>query len=316
MDGYIEVRMQKYDFNIKPVVSVCMIAYNLEKYLPGAIESVLNQKTNFKVELVIGEDCSLDNTRKIAIDYRDKYPGIIRVLLPDKNQGLTPNSIATHNACTGKYIALLDGDDYWSNENKLQMQVDFLKKNPDFSGCAHQAEVFFDDVVGKNRPFGENRDAVYEIKDTIKHRKFHTSSLVYRKYIWDKVGGIPPSISSNERAIYPMIAIFGKIKYFKEAMCIYRRSSVGLSSRISSEELETDLAMIPWLKNIDRKFPYIRFKSFLHFCIYTYPRSISFLPLLKHFTLFAFFSFSYFPKNLGELRWGTIFFFRKLNNKT
>jgi len=301
---YAEVRDQKFEQNLQPTVSVAIIAYNVEKYLVAAVESVLNQKTNFKVELVIGEDSSTDNTRKIALDYRDKYPNIIKVLLPEKNQGLTPNSIATQNACNGTHIALLDGDDYWTNVNKLQVQIDFLENNPEFSGVAHQAEVFFDDVEGMNHPFGDNNDAIYYIKDTIQHRKFHTSSLVYRKVIWDNVGGIPSSISSNERAIYPLVAIFGKIKYFKESMCIYRKSSIGLSSRISAEELETDLAMIPWLKNIDKNFPYFQFKAFLHLCIYTYPAKIRFSMLMKHAFMFIFYSFSYFPKNFGDVKYG------------
>jgi len=273
-----ELRYAKCSREITPLVSIVTIAYNVSRFLPEAIESVLSQETNFRVELVIGEDCSTDNTREIALHYQKKYPDLIRVLLPEKNQGLTPNCIATHNACTGKYIALLDGDDYWTNPLKLQKQINFLESNLEFSGCAHQSEIVFDDVVGKNRLFGERKNTVYGINDTIQHRKFHTSSLVYRKEIWDKVGGIPITILSNERAIYPMLAIFGKIMYFQENMCIYRRSSIGISARITYKELEKDLYMIPWIKKIDKKFP----------------------------------SFSYFPKNLGDIKFGTIEFFKLL----
>jgi len=307
-----ELRYAKCSREITPLVSIVTIAYNVSRFLPEAIESVLSQETNFRVELVIGEDCSTDNTREIALHYQKKYPDLIRVLLPEKNQGLTPNCIATHNACTGKYIALLDGDDYWTNPLKLQKQINFLESNLEFSGCAHQSEIVFDDVVGKNRLFGERKNTVYGINDTIQHRKFHTSSLVYRKEIWDKVGGIPITILSNERAIYPMLAIFGKIMYFQENMCIYRRSSIGISARITYKELEKDLYMIPWIKKIDKKFPYIRFNSFIHFCIFSYPVKVSFLPLTKHYLLFVFYSFSYFPKNLGDIKFGTIEFFKLL----
>jgi hypothetical protein len=126
------------------------------------------------------------------------------------------------------------------------------------------------------------------------------------------VGGIPITILSNERAIYPMLAVFGKIMYFHENMCIYRRSSIGISARITYTELEKDLNMIPWIKNIDDRFPYIRFKSFIHFCIFSYPIKISFLPLAKHYFLFVFYSFSYFPKNLGDIKFGTSEFFKLL----
>ena len=111
---------------------------------------------------------------------------------------------------------------------------------------------------------------------------------------------------SNERAIYPMLAIFGKIKYFGKSMCIYRRSSIGISARITHKELSTDLAMIPWLVKIDSKFPKFQFRSFLHFCIYTYPIKMTIWPLIKHYILFMFYSLSYFPKNLGDAKHGTI----------
>lgn len=310
-----ELKSTSFREDLPPLVSVVMIAYNVAKYLPEAIESVLSQRINFKIELIIGEDCSTDNTREIALRYQEKYPQIVRVLLHEKNLGLTPNCVATHNACKGKYIALLDGDDYWTNPDKLQLQVDFLEKHNEYVGCAHQSLKIYDDHSAEPTFFGdiENRD--YTLNDTITHRKFHTSSFVYRKWIWDKTGGIPLQISSNERAIYPMVAVFGKIRYLKESMCIYRFSGFGLSSRVDYKELETDFAMLPWLKSISAEFPVLKFKSFLHLCVYTYgTKKIKIIPLLKHYFLFSILSFSYFPKNLPDIKWGTIFFFRKLIN--
>ena len=258
----MSTRLKENNINISadhPMISVVMIAYNVETYIKEAIESVLNQKTDYSVELVIGEDCSTDSTREIVIDYQKKYPHIIKTILHSKNVGLTPNCIATHNACSGKYIALLDSDDYWTNEHKLQKQISFLEANPDYSGCAHQSIKIFNDNSSAPVNFGAESDADYSLNDTITHRKFHTSSFIYRKHIWDKTGGIPPNISSNERAIYPMVAIFGKIKYFKDTMCVYRLSGSGLSSRINYKELETDFNMLPWLKTINPNFPIKKF---------------------------------------------------------
>lgn len=317
-DSYAEVKHNIYSDNEPIIVSVAMIAYNVGSFIETAIESVLSQKTTYRVELVIGEDCSTDSTRKIALSYRDRYPGIIRVLLPEHNQGLTPNSIVTQNACTGKYIALLDGDDYWTDTGKLQKQIDFLESNPGFSGSAHQSVKIYMDGSKSEHLFGQASESEFDILDTITHRNFHTSSLVYRKSIWDEVGGIPANISSNERAIYPMIAIYGKIKYFKDPMCIYRLNHSGISSRITLEELETDLNMLPWLKLLKRDFPVLRFKSFLHLCIYSYPANSRIFPLVKHFLLFSLLSFSYFPKNLGDVYYGSIellrIFHRKLSS--
>ena len=103
-----------------------MITYNHEKFIAEAIEGVVMQKTNFQFELVIGEDCSTDNTRAICIEYQKKYPDIIRLRLPETNQGMMLNWINNINSGRGKYIALCDGDDYWTDPYKLQKQVDFM----------------------------------------------------------------------------------------------------------------------------------------------------------------------------------------------
>jgi glycosyltransferase involved in cell wall biosynthesis len=296
----------------KPMVSVVTIAYNVSKYIAECIESVLNQKTDYTVELVIGEDCSTDNTREIVLEYQKKYPNVVKVVLNEKNIGLTPNCVSTHNACTGKYIALLDGDDYWTDTDKLQRQISFLEQNIDYSGSGTQATKIYDNG-DKPQLFGATKDTTYGLNDMITHRKFHTSSFVYRREIWEETGGIPQNISSNERAIYPMVAIYGKIKYFKVSTCVYRLVGTGLNSRIDYKELETDLRMLPWLKSLSKNFPISKFRSFLHLCIYTYGRTkMPVIPLLKHYFLFSFFSFSYFPKNLGNVKWGTILLFRKL----
>ena len=122
-------------------VSVCMVTYNHEKYIAQAIESVLMQKTNFDYELVIGEDCSTDKTKKIIIKYQKRYPKIIRIILNKKNLGAGLNFVQILEACKGEYIALLDGDDYWTDPVKLQKQVDFLDNNPYYSISSHNVYV-------------------------------------------------------------------------------------------------------------------------------------------------------------------------------
>lgn len=122
----------------QPLVSICMITYNHEKYIAQAIEGVLMQQCNFAYQLVIGNDHSTDQTRAVCEEYAQKYPDKIK-LLPDtgKNMGATQNFIRTYNACTGKYVALCEGDDYWTNPLKLQKQVDFLEENPQYLFAAH-----------------------------------------------------------------------------------------------------------------------------------------------------------------------------------
>ncbi len=111
-----------------PLVSVCMTTYNHEKYISQAIESVLCQRTTFSFEVVIGEDCSTDNTLAICRQYEAQYPDIVRVITSEHNIGMHANYRRTIEACRGKYIAMCDGDDWFSDENKLQMQVEMIEK--------------------------------------------------------------------------------------------------------------------------------------------------------------------------------------------
>ena len=122
-------------------VSVWMTAYNHEKYLEKCLDSVLSQKTDFDFEIVLGEDCSGDRTREIALEYQIRYPQIIKLFLPENNIGMMDMDVATYSLCKGEYLALLNGDDYWTDENKLQTQADFLDANPDTVICFHKAKV-------------------------------------------------------------------------------------------------------------------------------------------------------------------------------
>jgi glycosyltransferase involved in cell wall biosynthesis len=130
---------------LRPLVSVCCITYNHEKFLAQALDSVLMQQTDFAVEIVIGEDCSPDTTRQIALDYQTRYPGQVRVLLPEHNLGIMRNLMTTMTACTGEFIAFMEGDDYWTDPHKLQRQIEIMRAQPECTLCVHDAEAFWDD---------------------------------------------------------------------------------------------------------------------------------------------------------------------------
>ena len=110
-----------------PLVSVCMTTYNHERYIAQAIESVLRQQTDFAVEVVVGEDCSTDNTLAICREYEAKYPDRVRVIASERNIGMHANYRRTIEACRGEYVAMCDGDDWFSDPDKLQLQVDILR---------------------------------------------------------------------------------------------------------------------------------------------------------------------------------------------
>lgn len=113
-----------------PMVSVHMITYNHQPYIRRAVQSVLDQKTSFPFELVIGEDCSTDATRDIVLEYQQRHPQVVRVVTSERNVGAIENFHRTHDACLGKYVAYCEGDDYWHCCDKLQRQVDFMEGRP------------------------------------------------------------------------------------------------------------------------------------------------------------------------------------------
>ena len=116
-------------------VSVVVITYKQEEFIGHTLESIASQKTNFDFEVLVGEDCSPDNTAAVVREYADKYPDIIRPFIREKNMGMAANELDLTSRVTGEYLAFLEGDDYWIDENKLQRQVDFMDSHPEYVAC-------------------------------------------------------------------------------------------------------------------------------------------------------------------------------------
>lgn len=125
-----------------PLVSVVCVTYNHEKFLRQALDGFLMQKTSFPVEIILAEDCSTDGTRKICEEYKAKYPEQINYIFSDHNVGPQANELRAMQAVRGKYIAYCEGDDYWTEPNKLQWQVDFMESHPEYSVCWHRFRNF------------------------------------------------------------------------------------------------------------------------------------------------------------------------------
>ena len=124
------------------MVSVVFITYNHEKYVRKALLSVLQQETDFSFEVIVGEDCSTDNTRLILQEIKEQYPDQVKLLFREKNLGRpTLNVYQTSMECKGKYVAYLEGDDYWTDPKKLQKQVDFLETHPEYIAVTHTCKL-------------------------------------------------------------------------------------------------------------------------------------------------------------------------------
>ncbi len=218
------------------MLSICMIAYNHENFICEAIEGVLMQKANFNYELVIGEDCSTDETRKICMEYQQKYPDKIKLLLPEKNLGMMRNFITTLQACQGKYIALCEGDDYWTDPYKLQKQVDFLEANAEYVMCFHDAEIL--NPKGVFTPYlastGISPKKYYTGADFITQNFVPTASVIFRKEYLDMKVLIESDIPSVDWFLYVMLLQKGKIGYLSDKMSVWRQHSGGVYNGLSA----------------------------------------------------------------------------------
>lgn len=235
-------------FNNKiPLVSVWMITYNHERYISHALDSVLGQKTNFNFEIVIGEDCSLDNTRKILNEYQNKYPSIIKALYHEKNVGAIRNANEfTIPMCIGQYISALEADDYWTYEHKLQKQVDFLEANPEYAMVCTDYDVLYQsdnriekDYLKTNFGYTEPKDV--ELEYYINKRKYiRTLTACFRREQYDKyVSEIDEKIRNNNAAgdlpIWLYFLATSKVKYLPDSTAVYRVSP-NTASRIQDRQ--------------------------------------------------------------------------------
>jgi glycosyltransferase involved in cell wall biosynthesis len=229
-----------------PLLSVWMTTYNHRDYIATAIDSVLAQETSFPIELVIGEDCSTDGTREICISFRDKFPDKINLILPEKNLGLTKNGLETLKKCSGKYIAILEGDDYWTDRSKLQTQVDFLEKHPGYSVCFHEVNIL-NDRTRRERKSRLYNKPVATYQDLVRGPVLHTPSCVFR----NNFNSNPPewfwSLPIGDYPLHLYNAQFGDFKYFDKSMAVYRVGKSGtwsLKNEIYKKEKWIELLLI------------------------------------------------------------------------
>ena len=216
-----------------PFVAVWMITYNHGKYIAQAIEGALNQKTDFKVKIFIGEDCSKDDTQKICADYAEKYPDKIE-LISTKQNNIKQNADNLWKATKtsgAKYIAICEGDDYWTDPYKLQKQADFLEANPGCSMCFTKVDEI--DEMGMPLPscFAEPTKDELTIKDMIMTWRAYTPvpTFFFRNILPYPMPSFYMNTSFGDAALLLLLTDKGKAKFLDENTAIYRRHSGGFS---------------------------------------------------------------------------------------
>jgi glycosyltransferase involved in cell wall biosynthesis len=219
-------------------VSVLVMTFNHRRFIEEALDSVLSQRTQFDWELLVSEDCSTDGTREVVIDYQRRSPGRIRLLLSERN--LRSNAVVARGiaAARGQYIALLDGDDFWSCADKLQRQVEFMDAHPECSICFHNARVVHED--GSRPPWNwvpAGQRQLSTLEDLWMGNFIPTCSTMYRNGVvgtlpdWYSSFFVTPTLFITDWPLHVLHAERGLIGYLDEVMGTYRYHSGGLYSR-------------------------------------------------------------------------------------
>jgi len=210
-------------------VSVCMITYNHEKYIQQALEGILMQVIDFDIEVIVNDDSSQDKTGQIILDLIANHPKghLIKFTSQSENMGMTPNFINALEKCRAPYVALCEGDDYWTDPTKLQKQVKLMETRPDAAGTFHLTN--FLNASHKSSPWRTYTQQEFHFEDTISTKAlFHTSSFVFR----NEKPVLPKWFSKITRCdlgLFCLVASKGPLLLINEFMSTYRKHSAGIT---------------------------------------------------------------------------------------
>lgn len=258
MDLEKQVLDMQFGKNNSTFVAIWMVTYNHELYIKQAIQSILMQKTSFRYKLFIGEDFSTDSTREICIQYAKEFPGKIELILQEKNIGAILNASSVYKACfesNAKYIAMCEGDDYWTDEYKLQKQVDVLEAEPYLSSCFHGVEVK-NEIPNITYEYPIPQKIILNFNDIFRRHYIATCSLLFRSsflpnplpdwFTKSKIGDIPLEL---------ILADKGDFRYIDEKMACYRRNINSLTS--SKKQIEDGRKIFIYVyKNLNKQLSY------------------------------------------------------------
>ncbi len=222
------------------MVTIRCVAYNHECYIRQCLEGFVTQKTNFRFEAIVHDDASTDKTASIIREYAQKYPEIIKPIFEKENQyskkdGSLRKIMDSHTH--GKYVALCEGDDYWTDSLKLQKQVDFLEAHPDYSMCFHNAVIMYLGI--KKAPVLFNNlecSRQIHLNEIVDHWIIPTASILYRKDILP-MPTWATKIYSGDQTLALMAYAKGKIWGFEDVMSVYRQNFVGSSATARANKM-------------------------------------------------------------------------------
>jgi glycosyltransferase involved in cell wall biosynthesis len=228
------------------VVSVVMVTYGHEKFIKQSIEGVLMQDCDFDIELILANDCSPDLTDEVVRGILENHPksNWIKYTKHPKNIGMISNFMWAAGQATAKYIALCDGDDYWTDPLKLQKQVDFLEGNADYAGCFHNAYVLNSETNTKTSFLKDDiLQTTFTTKDFFEKWLVPTASFMFKNgwkehLLNDTFPEWFSTIGSGDLALILFVSLKGNIKRLDDNMCVYRRHSGGLTADRAGDPIQ------------------------------------------------------------------------------
>ena len=249
----------------KPLVSICVLTYQHEKYIEQALDSFLSQETTFPFEIVIHDDASKDKTAEIIRRYAEQYPDIVKPLLQEKNQfsqGIfNVSGVYNYPRARGKYIAFCDGDDFWTDVHKLQRQVDYMEAHPECTLAIHAAMFVAEDgtPTGEMRPYSEDRTLTME--DVILARsQYPSSSMLFQTELAQSLPEFYYQAPVGDVPLHLAMAIKGTVYYDNTIMSVYRLgapeswvTTLAKGNRLERQkkELSHNIAMRQMYERID-----------------------------------------------------------------
>ncbi|MEM7104571.1 MAG: glycosyltransferase [Bacteroidota bacterium] len=263
------------------LVSVAIISYNHKPFIKKAIDSVLMQETDFEFEIIIGDDGSTDGTQEILKQYQIKHPQKFRLILAEANEGVYNNVVKILRHCQGKYVAVLEGDDYWTYEQKLQKQTLFLENNSEFSGCCHDTQIIKEGLKTGDIGWEENYFSLYSQlhnysqtitpSHLIRRTIIPTSSLFFRSRDYFDEMAVYSDIKFSISWILELIVMkkseneAGKFYFFNQSWSVYRKNKGGLTIKNKRKDFVLSNLMI--LRRLKRDKLYKGYKADLYWSI-------------------------------------------------
>lgn len=251
--------------NQSPFVSVCCLTYNHEKYIRKTLDGILMQKTEFPFEILIHDDASTDRTAEIIREYQKRYPDIIKPIFEEKNQWTSYAwgvlKLFVYPKARGKYVALCEGDDYWTDAGKLQRQVDYMESHPECPAVFHAVNyVWNGQIIHNDRHFDAECNVTTNQVIYGGGEFCATSSLLFKAKYAMEFPQYRDMVPIGDYPLQVMLSTKGPMHYFPEIMGAYRTgheeswsTSMGKAGRYSAEYLDFLQIEVNWLKEFDKE---------------------------------------------------------------